>query len=259
MPDPTDTDVLDNDLPVTEPEVIDDDVTKPVVEDKPDPNAELRSAMTELAGTVRDIAKPKEKEQPLSEAEQKKLWAIYDPEETRKDFLHKFFKLNPDATPDEVKEAKDMWGSIQQGLVKQAVVGSINLTKNELAKLREEFGPALDYIQQARARETRSRFDTTYPTLADAKYGKIVQANAKLLEGKTFKDENEYFKVLAESTAESIKAIDATFDLGKKTETKPAGSTPKLPRTSVGGQGGTGAGSGKTKETPKGGDIDDLG
>lgn len=258
MPEPTDTDVLENDLPVTDPEVIDGDDDKSVVEDKPDPNAELRSAMTELAGTVREIAKPKEKEVELTPEQKSELWAIYDPEKTNKDFMKKFWKLNPDATPEEVAEAKSMWADMQQGIVKQAVVGSMNLTKTELKKMRDEFGELRDYVSQARAKETRSRFDTAYPALADTKYNKIVQANAKLLEGKTFKDENEYFKVLAESTAESIKAINADFDLGKKPETKPAGSTLKLSRTSVGGQGGTGASS-KSIETPKGGDIDALG
>lgn len=253
------TDLLENELPVTEDAVVENETTDDSKEAKPDPNAELRSAMTELAGTVRDIAKPKEKEPELTPEQKSELWAIYDPEKTNKDFMKKFWKLNPDATPEEVAEAKSMWSAMQQGLVKQAVVGSMNLTKSELKKMRDEYGPALEYIQQARAKETRSRFDGAYPSLADVKYNKFVQVNAKLLEGKTFKDEDEYFKVLAESTAESIKAINADFDLGKKPETKPAGSAPKLSRTSVGGQGGTGASTGKVKETAARGDIDDLG
>src|SRR4051812_40029412 len=81
-----------------------DTTTATTTTDKPD---ELRKAMAELATTVRTIATPKEKddEPALTEEQKAELWAVYNPEASRKDFFKKFFRMNPEATPEEVTEA----------------------------------------------------------------------------------------------------------------------------------------------------------
>lgn len=218
---------------------------------------ELRSAMTELAGTVKNLAKPKEKEPEITEEQKREFWAVYDPEKTRKDFFKKWFKLNDDATPEEVKDMKDLWADVQKGLVTQAVRGSMNLVDNKIDEFKESLKPLFDYMTERKSKETREAFNDAYPILADKKYEKIVTLISKQLSKDNFKTDEEYFKALAEGAAETIKAAGVEdFDLGAKTEKKPAATTPKLPRSSAGGTGGTGGGT--RKESEKSGDGTDA-
>src|SRR4249919_3410552 len=55
---------------------------------------ELRSAMAELAGTVRQIAKPKEETPPPTPEQVAEFWQVYNPESSDKEFFRKFFRLN---------------------------------------------------------------------------------------------------------------------------------------------------------------------
>lgn len=226
-------------------------------EKKDDPNAELRSAMADLAGTVKDLAKPKEEKTELTEEQKNELWAVYDPEKTQKDFMRKFFRMNPEATEDEVKEARGLFGDIQKGFVRQAVVSSRNIMDVELDKMREEFEgvvkPLREFYETTRARETQERFNEVYPGLDDPKFEKIVKAQAKLIADEKFKTEDEYFKALAEGAAETIKGVIPEFDLAKPAKT--AATSPKLPRSRVGGSGGLGEG--KTKPEEKKGKVED--
>lgn len=223
----------------------------------PPQDDDLRSAIRDLTKVVSTKNEPAKPEKTFTQEEIDEYWGIYNPEKTRKDFMQKFFKLNPDATPEEIQDAKDLWKDMQTGLVKQAVKGSLNLTSKELEKLREEMAPIREYVSQAKAKEIKSRFDTAYPALADAKFSKVLDAHARLLADREFKDENEYFKALAESAAETIKGVDASFSLSAPQKTKPAGTTPRLPRSSVGGTGGAGSGAAAPVSTPKD-DIDSL-
>jgi hypothetical protein len=137
---------------------------------------------------------------------------------------------------------------MQKGLVRQAVVSSRNLFNMDIEKLREELKPVHDYVSTARAEQTRSRFFKEYEVLNEPKYSKVIDATARLLADKTFDSEGDYFKALAEGAAEAIKGLIPDFDLGagkKKTTT----TTPKLPRTSVGGSGGAGKSAPKPAET----------
>lgn len=227
---------------------------------KPTATDELRSAMTELAGTVKSIAEAKDKkEEPeITEEQKKAFWRVYDPESTRKDFFQKWFRMNPDATPEEVKDAKEMFADVQKGLVTQAVTGSMNLVEDKLTEFKESLKPLFDYMTERKSKETRESFNDAYPALADKKYEKIVTLVSKQLSQKDFKTDEEYFKALAESAAETIKAAGVDdFDLGAKPEKKPAATTLRLPRSSAGGTGG--AGGGTQKETKASGDgTDDL-
>lgn len=209
------------------------------------PNDDLRSAMAELAGTVKTLAAPKPEKEPEFTQEQKnEFWAVYDPEKSNKDFMKKWFRLNPEATQEEIDEVKGMWKGVQEGLVKQAVVGSRNLMQIELTKRDERLAKLEEYYGQQQAKETRARFTEKYPALSDARYAKVLTATAKDLSSGEYKDEASFFKALAEGAAETIKGIIPEFDLGatQTTTKKSAGTSPRLPRTSVGGTGGTGGG-----------------
>lgn len=224
---------------------------------KPTETDELRSAMTELAGTVKKLAEPKKEEPEITEEQKKEFWKVYDPEATRKDFFQKWFRLNPEATPEEVKDMKDLWADVQKGLVTQAVTGAMNLVDDRFEKFKESLKPIYDYFTERKSKETREAFNDAYPALADKKYEKIVSLVSKQLSQKDFKTEEEYFKALAESAAETIKAAGVDdFDLGAKPKEKPAATTPRLPRSSAGGTGGVGGGT--TKETKGSGDGTDA-
>ncbi len=216
-----------------------DDVTPPA---KPQSD-ELKTAMTELAATVTKAVTPKEPVKELTQDEKDEIWAVWNPTKTDPDYFRKFLRLNTDMDPAEVEKAvKDflpLFQEMQKGLVRQAVVGARNLYTMDLDKLREEIKPVQEYVSTARAEATRARFFKEYEVLDDPKYTKVIDATARLLADKMFNSEGDYFKALAEGAADTIKGVLPEFDLGagkKKTTT----TTPKLPRSSVGGTGGVG-------------------
>lgn len=238
--------------------------TQETQETKPDASAELRAAMTELAGTVKTLATPKTEEKPLTEDEKNEFWAVYNPEKEDPDFFKKWMRLQDDMDPQQrdstVAERKKLFASMQKGLTRQAVVGSKNLFEAELAKRDEQIKELTSFVQEQKAEKTRTKFFSAYPGLKDDKFSKIIAAQAQMIANQNFESEGKYFKALAEGAAETIKAVVPEFDLGagKTEKQKPAGNTSRLPRTSAGGTGGSGAGPGMVKSTPKGGDIDDL-
>lgn len=210
---------------------------------------ELRQALAELTGHVTTLAAPKQQQAaPLTEEQKAELWAIYNPESTRKDFMRKFFKLNPDATPEEEEEARAMFKEMQTGLVKQSIVGAQNYLLPEIEKIHKRYAPLVEYVEQQRAQQTRLEFYKTYPAFEEARHGKILELVASQVAQRPHADNKAFFKALAESAAELIKSSDPAFDLGAVTKQKPtAGTAPRLPRSSVGGTGGAGgAGGAKT-------------
>ncbi len=212
----------------------------PVVEEKPD---ELKEALTELTRTQQTILErtaPKEVVQELTPEQKAEFWAVYDPEKSDKEFFKKWFRMNPDATPEEIKDVKNLFASVQDGIVRQSVKGSRNYMDHALQQLRDEYAPLRQFVEDARAEKTRERFFSEFKTLNEPKFEKIIQITARGLAEKTFDDEKAYFKALAEGVAEVVKGVDPTFELGKPQQ--PAGKAPKLPRTSVGGGGGAGKG-----------------
>lgn len=234
----TDT-TTDNDL---------DDLDEPEVPETPEtsstpPTDDLRAAMTELAGIVKGQVTPKDTAPAeLTQDQRDELWAVYNPEKKDPKFLDKFFRLTEDMTPEQKAEFKTLFADLQQGLVKQSVVGARNLMQIELSKLREEFDPAQEYISEARAERTRGRFFDKYETLKDSRYAKIIAITAKDLSSREFANEGAYFKALAEGAAETIAGVEPTFALGAAKTKQTPGTTPRLPRTSVGGTGGAGGG-----------------
>ena len=224
-------------------------------------NNELSNAVKELSTNFRSFAEsakqPTQQQEPeLTDEQKNELWAVYNPTKSRADFIQKFFRLNPEATPDQINEAKELFADLQKGLVKQSIVGARNLAQAEYAKMRQEFGPALEFVAQARAQATRDRFFSANESLKDPKFSKVIDATARTLADKTFASEAEYFKALADGAAETIKAVLPDFELSpkQKQQQQRSASTPRLPRTSVGGSGGAGNGGG---DTDKGGSSDD--
>lgn len=237
-----------------EPEIDQTDDTTSATPTKAAGDDEMKRALAELAGTMKTLATPKAPaEREYTQDEINEYWAVYNPEKSKhgQDFFRKFFRLNPDATPDEVAEAKDLFADMQAGLARQSVTGAKRLMDKALAdmekKLEEKYAPVLEYYHSSQAEKIRGDFHKAYPVLEDARYAPILNASAQLLKGKTFDSNASYFKALAEGAAAAIKGIDPSFDLGstvKPTTTPKSGTTPRLPRTSVGGTGGTGGGLG---------------
>jgi hypothetical protein len=226
---------------------------------KPEQSDEMRSAIADLAKTVGDLAKPREEKKELSQDEINELWAVYDPKKTKADFMKKFFRMNDDVTPEQVQEAEALFYDLRDGIVKQSVTGSRHFLTIELDKLSKKLEPVLEHYEKQKTEDLRKRFFETYESLADPKYKKVIDAQAKLIGDKEFENEEAYFKALAEGAAEAIKALVPDFDLGQKPKPKPAATTQKLPRTTVGGGSGSGGG-GATRQTSSktGGDIDTL-
>lgn len=216
-----------------------------------EPNA-MESALAELARSQKTIVerldqKPTQKDEKMTPEQEAEFWAIYDPEATNKEFMRKWFRMNPEATEDEIKEAREMFKDVQRGLVKQSVKGAKNYVDHMIDRIRAEYEPALKFVETARAEATRGRFFKDYPVLKEKKYEKILAAAAVGLSNKEFNDEPSYFKALAESAAEAVKGIVPDFDLGKP-QTPPAGK-PKLNRTHAGGGGGAGSGRSTAADT----------
>lgn len=213
---------------------------------------DLEAAIAKLGDRLSTELKPKETAAPqqMSREQEAELWAIYNPEAGRKDFMHKFFKLNPDATAEEVADAKAMWGDMQKGLVRQAVVGSRNLFMQELQKVHDRYAPLETHYREARAEKLQRDFYSAYPALGvqtesgTFQFQTAIRMATNDLAQKTFNGESEYFKALADRASEIIKGILPSFDLGAKTKNKTSTTTPSLPRTRVGGSGGTAAGGG---------------
>jgi hypothetical protein len=221
----------------------------------PQTKDDLREAMAELARTVqkREATAAQPTATPEMTPEQKaELWGVWDPQKADPDFFRKWLRLNTDMDPAEleraIREYQPLFAQMQQGLVKQSIIGARNLMQIELARLREELTPMQEFVSSAKAEATRSRFFTRYPSLNNVddttgqnRFARVIDATARLLADQTFESEDHYFKALADGAAEAIKGLVPEFDLGAKPP-KPAVTSPRLPRTRVGGTGGTAAG-----------------
>jgi hypothetical protein len=122
----------------------------------------------------------------------------------------------------------------------------MNIQAAELAKLREELEPLKRYYADAQARELRARFSEKYEEFADPKYNRVLEMADKAVAGKEFKNEEEYFKAVAETAAEALKTVQPDFVLGasKKQTQKTTGLTARSPRLTSGSGSGAGSSSG---------------
>ncbi len=220
---------------------------------------ELLKAIQDLSTSVKSGQKQEDRQE-LTEEQKEEMWGVFKPEKARPDFIKKFFNLPDDASTDLINEKRELLGYLQEGLVKQSLIGATNFQKIALKEIEDKFTPIKEYVSKAEAKERDREFHETYPALKDPKYKKIVELTQKQLKRETFKDEPEYFKAVAEAAAESIQAIVPDFDLGatKEAKPKPAGTTPRVPRSTAGGTGGTGGGGGGNGVAQRANSIDAL-
>lgn len=214
-----------------------------------DPNKEMRDAIASLAGTVTKLATPTVAPVAKTSDQLAEEFGIFDPKKADPRFFQDFFGLPDDVDPKILERKVALFAAMQKGLATQAVKTAIKLMReNDLSKMREEYTPATSFASEARAERTRTRFYDSFPSLRDSdadgpKFSGVINAVAQQLADKEFADEAAYFKALAEGAAATIRGVIPTFDLGAKPTAKPtAGTTPRLPRTSVGGNGGAGNG-----------------
>lgn len=224
--------------------------------------SDLSKAMAELASTVnRAVAPRPAPAKQLTQAEMDEKWAIYHPERKNPDFYKKLLRLGPDVDPVEAKcmidERMGLDREYRDGMIRQAVIGAQNLAEEKYKELRSEMEPLLQFYRDAQAKETKAGFEKAYPSLADPKFAKIVTAAASMQSGKTHASLTDFFKAVAETAADSIKGVLPEFDLGAKPTPKNPGTSPRLPRTSVGGSGGAGGGNSGAVGKPLG-DSDSI-
>jgi hypothetical protein len=129
------------------------------------------------------------------------------------------------------------------------------MTRRELIEEMDgKFKPALEYVTKAELRERDSDFDKAYPTLAKPELKPIISAVRESLKDKTFANETEAQKAVAEGVAAVIRVHQPDFKLSdgsspSKTQTKdqPGGGIP----VTTGGSGGGGGGGGNNQPAKK--------
>lgn len=223
---------------------------EPPVQTEVKPEDPVQKALAELAGHVKSLAPaPKGDEKPkMTPEEEAKYWGVYNPTQSRPDFFKKFFNLGDDADDLTLKERQELFADMQRGLTVQSLTGARNMMLQMRQELEQQYAPLMEFYQQQQAKEIRETFNTKYPALSDPKFQGLLAAKAAALQGQNFSSREDYFKVLAESTAKDIKALVPDFDLGAAPvqPTKSSGTAPRTPRTSVGGSGGANGGAART-------------
>lgn len=242
-----------------------EDITQPqesaVVEAPPEPvastqnNDELRESLKQLTDNVSKLTSQPTQQTQKSPDEIAEEWGVWNPEKTDPEFFRKFMRMNPDMDKDEaaaaINDYKQLFGGMQKGLVKQAIIGALKVIReNDLKGLDERLSPIQEHYSSQRAEKMAADFYGKYPALKDdevagLKFSGIVDGVARSLAGKDFQSQDAYFKALADGAAEKIKGVMPSFALGAVKAKPTAGTSPRLPRTSVGGTGGTGSGGGK--------------
>lgn len=202
---------------------------------------EWKEAFKELSTTIKKGFEKPEVVKELTPDQINEKWGVFDPEKADKDFFKNLFNLPDDVDPKILERIKKAWAMQHQGMMKQAVISAMNVVEHKYGSKFAQVDELEKWRSEASAKELRNDFMGEFPALADKKYGKILKLVSSELADKDFGTHDEYFKALAEGAAAAIKEFDPSFDLGAKTKTT-ATASPKLPRTRVGGQGGSGNG-----------------
>lgn len=225
-----------------------------VTEEKPDAAAapvrsdDTAAALKELAGELRssrEAQKPKDEPTAIDPAVLKKEWAFWEPDGA---FIRKFFKANPDATDEDLKDQVEAMQQMHQGIMRQSYTGMQKLLAQALEKFeKERISPLQEFYSKANTEKARNSFNESFPVFKDKRYDKILGLAQKSLEGrKDLSDDETFFKAVAETAAELIRDVNPDFVLeaAEKPSKPTTGTTLKLPRGRVGGNGGSGGGGG---------------
>lgn len=113
-----------------------------------------------------------------------------------------------------------------RGVVKEAVTVSGHTTQHHLSQVRQEYQPALSEVSEIKKERMFEQFYKANPNLKN--HDKIVKTVLRGLvdSDAEFKTPEELYKVLAETTASTIKEIDPKFTLEAQTSpaSNPGGS-----------------------------------
>lgn len=185
----------------------------------------------------------------MTPEEARKLLNTWEPDD---DWYAKFGNL---------ETQKDAVAMMRDALIRQADTLAQFRMNDALEKLRGEFMPHIQAMQQWADQQRDDRFVTKYPQLGDEKLRPLVIAVSEDLarQGKKFNSEAEAFAALANGVESVIKVNNPDFKLteassnggGQSQSGQPSRS---LPVTSPGASGGTGRqeGGGKKAEPRRG-------
>lgn len=220
---------------------------------EPDKVGKMEAALADLATHVKTISTPQQTQKEPTPEEVAEFWGVYNPEKENPQFFDQFLRLMPDMDAEEKKKVieafRPVFGAMQKGMVRQAMIGAQRLIEKFQ---RDEFGPVKQHYTEAQAAAQKREFYDENPALEDDKFNPVLMAVAEQLSTQTFPSRKAYNKALAEGAAEQIKRLIPDFDLGQPKQAKQPATTPRLPRTSVGGSGGNGGGGADTKRSGDG-------
>lgn len=124
------------------------------------------------------------------------------------------------------------------------------MTRREMMdEMDGKFKPALEYVTKAELRERDSDFEKAYPVLAKSELKPIINAVRESLKDKTFANEQESQKAVAEGVAAVIKVHKPDFKLsdGSSPSKKNNDQSANGITVTTGGSGGGGGGGGNNQ------------
>ena len=147
---------------------------------------------------------------------------------------------------------------MRDGMIRQMATIAQAISYQNRQELEQQYNPLQEYYQQQQVEARKSRFEKSYPQLADENFQPVVQSVISALQakGQEFKDEKSAFSAIARGVEAVMKKVNPDFVLetnGAASSAKTPGNPNALrPQTSGAGAGGGSGGSGSGKPTPKG-------
>lgn len=240
-PDPTDGADVDEQSSTTDPEAGAASTPTPTTA-----NVDLNALTAKFGDVIGEHLKtlaPKKEEPQLTPEEARKLLNVWEPDDA---FLQEFGN---------VETQKAAFAKLRDALIRQADTIAQARMRELVQQLDVKWSPVQQMIQEQQAQQREARFAQKYPQLADAKLKPLILAVADQLRaaGKTYTDEESMFTDIAAGAASVIQATNPAFKLSAATGGAAKPTTGRIPVTSSGSAGSSGAqgnGGGETK-TPK--------
>lgn len=177
-------------------------------------------------------------ETPLTEADVDKMFNVYKVAEPV------LAQLGLEATPERVA----VMNQILQGVAKQAQTVAAFQANYVRQQLEQQFAPVLQFIQQQRLSEMKSRFFVKHPNLTGYEPLLVRIKDSFVAQGRSFNNEDEAFKAVSEEAYTLLKGMGVDPDKqqtqqgqqqqanGQQQQT----TTSQMTTLSGGGQGGAG-------------------